>query len=52
MSPDTDKIIARGDIVRWTWKDTAPHTVTNAFGSTDTFDSGSHTELNYQYSRT
>ena len=32
--------IEPGDTVRWTWTDSAPHTVTNLTGSQEMFDSG------------
>lgn len=41
-----------GDTVRWTWTDTAPHTVTSIAGSQETFDSGVITGMGMQYSFT
>lgn len=40
IGTNVDLTIESGDAVRWTWRDSAPHTVTNLPGSAETFDSG------------
>ena len=44
--------IEPGDTVRWTWTDSAPHTVTNLTGSQEMFDSGILTGMGQQFSFT
>ncbi|NND63256.1 MAG: T9SS type A sorting domain-containing protein [Flavobacteriaceae bacterium] len=44
--------IETGDTVRWTWTDSAPHTVTSLASSQETFDSGTLTGLGEQFSYT
>lgn len=41
-----------GDTVIWTWTDSAPHTVTNKSGSTETFDSGTESGIGTIFSKT
>ena len=41
-----------GDIVKWTWDDTLPHTVTSASGGAETFASAQLTGANQEYSHT
>lgn len=41
-----------GDTVKWTWDDTAPHTVTSQPGASESFDSGTLTGINEEYSHT
>ena len=48
-----DLTIDQGDIVTWTWRDTAPHTVENEVGSSvETFNSGILTGRGKTYSYT
>lgn len=44
--------IETGDTVRWTWTDSAPHTVTSLASATETFDSGTLTGNGQQFSYT
>jgi len=44
--------INQGDTVRWTWRDTSTHTVTNMSSSAEIFDSGSITGNGMTYSYT
>ncbi len=44
--------IEPGDSVRWTWTDTAPHSVTNDAGSQENFDSGILTGMGQQFTFT
>lgn len=41
-----------GDTVKWTWGDTAPHTVTTQAGASESFNSGTLTGINQEYSHT
>jgi len=45
------KTISQGDTVRWTWDDTMPHTVTSNAGGAESFDSGTLTGSNQEYSK-
>jgi len=44
--------VTAGDIVKWTWDDTLPHTVTSASGGAETFASAQLTGANQEYSHT
>lgn len=50
IGTNVDLTIEVGDTVRWTWTDSAPHTVENDTGSTETFDSGTLTGNGLSYS--
>ncbi|MFL1011215.1 T9SS type A sorting domain-containing protein [Flavisericum labens] len=43
VGSNVDLTITVGDIVRWTWTDSQPHTVESEAGSTESFDSGTLT---------
>jgi Secretion system C-terminal sorting domain len=51
LSPTTDRTINLGDIVRWTWRDSAPHSVRNLTGL-EVFSSTVLTGAGMQYSYT
>lgn len=52
IGTNVDLTINTGDTVRWTWTDSAPHTVESDAGSTETFNSGSITGNGSTYSYT
>jgi len=41
-----------GDVIRWTWANSLPHSVTSLAGSTETFDSGVITGMGTQFIKT
>lgn len=51
-SPATDLVINVGDTVKWTWTDSAPHTVKSNTGSTETFTSATLSGVGQTYSHT
>lgn len=51
-SSETTITIDAGDTVTWTWDDTAPHTVTSQAGGAESFNSGTLTGSNEEYSHT
>lgn len=48
--PAASLTIEVGDIVRWTWGDALPHSVTSLAGSQETFDSGILTGMGTEFS--
>ncbi|AWH85304.1 hypothetical protein HYN59_09310 [Flavobacterium album] len=50
-STAASKTINAGDTVKWTWDDSAPHSVTSIAGGAETFTSGTLTGSNKEYSR-
>ncbi|MGQ2982450.1 T9SS type A sorting domain-containing protein [Flavobacterium sp.] len=50
-SAQASKTINAGDTVKWTWDDSAPHTVTSIAGGAETFNSGQLAGSNQEYSR-
>ncbi|MCW4470875.1 T9SS type A sorting domain-containing protein [Flavobacterium sp. MFBS3-15] len=50
-SAQASKTVNAGDTVKWTWDDSAPHTVTSIAGGAETFNSGQLTGSNQEYSR-
>jgi len=49
---DASLTIDVGDMVTWTWTNSAPHTVTSLSGSQETFDSGTLTGVGQTFSYT
>ncbi|KAF2518484.1 T9SS type A sorting domain-containing protein [Flavobacterium salilacus subsp. salilacus] len=51
-SSQTTMTIEVGDTVKWTWDDTAPHTVTSQAGGAESFNSGTLTGNDKEFSHT
>ncbi len=45
------KTVNAGDTVKWTWDDTLPHSVTSTAGGAETFNSGTLTGSNQEFSK-
>jgi plastocyanin len=45
------KTVNVGDTVKWTWDDTLPHSVTSTAGGAETFNSGTQTGSNKEFSK-